>query len=241
MKRRGFTLIELLVVIAIISVLAAILFPVFARARSNARRASCQSNLRQLGLAMMQYVQDYDETYPAYRLSRPGETPPFPYLQGSNWEWYHFIYPYTKSTDQNTGIYMCPEGYNDARIIYGNYGANIYALPTSGLKMAAVVAPSTTYMLMDSGRSYITVTRAKAPEGAFYLPGSAKFTTPTSTGVSSGFYESDYEGGRHFEGINLVFMDGHVKWLKTKTVWDEANKYKSDHSQASAWDPQADN
>src|SRR5471030_268187 len=63
-RKRGFTLIELLVVIAIIAILAAILFPVFARARENARRASCQSNLKQLGLATLQYVQDYDERYP---------------------------------------------------------------------------------------------------------------------------------------------------------------------------------
>ena len=61
--RKGFTLIELLVVIAIISILAAILFPVFARARENARRASCMSNLKQLGLGMMMYIQDYDERY----------------------------------------------------------------------------------------------------------------------------------------------------------------------------------
>src|SRR5688500_3211019 len=68
-KNRAFTLIELLVVIAIIAILAAILFPVFARARENARRASCQSNLKQIGLGVMQYVQDYDERYPAWARS----------------------------------------------------------------------------------------------------------------------------------------------------------------------------
>jgi len=66
-KRRGFTLIELLVVIAIIAILAAILFPVFARARENARRASCQSNLKQIGLTVEQYKQDFDAYYPTTR------------------------------------------------------------------------------------------------------------------------------------------------------------------------------
>ena len=64
MQAKGFTLIELLVVIAIIAILAAILFPVFARARENARRSSCQSNLRQITLGIKQYVQDYDEKFP---------------------------------------------------------------------------------------------------------------------------------------------------------------------------------
>src|SRR3984957_5324065 len=67
MPKKGFTLIELLVVIAIIAILAAILFPVFAAAREKARQTSCASNLRQLGLATLMYVQDYDETFPLYQ------------------------------------------------------------------------------------------------------------------------------------------------------------------------------
>jgi prepilin-type N-terminal cleavage/methylation domain-containing protein len=63
--RKGFTLIELLIVIEIIAILAAVLFPVFGRARENARRSSCQSNLKQIGMGLLQYTQDYDESYPA--------------------------------------------------------------------------------------------------------------------------------------------------------------------------------
>ena len=67
-RREGFTLIELLVVIAIIAILAAILFPVFSRAREKARSAACQSNLKQIALAMKMYVSDWDERYPGWRL-----------------------------------------------------------------------------------------------------------------------------------------------------------------------------
>ena len=72
MKKRGFTLIELLVVIAIIAILAAILFPVFARAREAARKSSCQSNLKQFGSAFMMYTQDYDECFPPTSRVNPG-------------------------------------------------------------------------------------------------------------------------------------------------------------------------
>src|SRR4051812_21664015 len=71
-RRRGFTLIELLVVIAIIAILAAILFPVFAQARDKARQATCLSNCKQMGLALMMYAQDYDETFPASRRASSG-------------------------------------------------------------------------------------------------------------------------------------------------------------------------
>lgn len=91
MKRSAFTLIELLVVIAIIAILAAILFPVFAKVREKARQASCASNLKQLGLAVTQYVQDYDETFPNSYLPNVGS-------------WRQSIYPYVKSS----ALYRCP-------------------------------------------------------------------------------------------------------------------------------------
>src|SRR5690606_14073104 len=101
-QKRGFTLIELLVVIAIIAILAAILFPVFARARENARRTSCLSNLKQIGLGVMQYVQDYDEMYPraVQKNEHVWNVPGIPDVSfdGDNaWLWFKLVYPYTKS------------------------------------------------------------------------------------------------------------------------------------------------
>jgi len=97
MKRKGFTLIELLVVVGIIALLAAILFPVFARARENARRANCVSNLKQIGLALMQYTQDYDERYPLADLK--GTNP-----DGTTPTWTGIIQPYIKSEQ----VFTCP-------------------------------------------------------------------------------------------------------------------------------------
>src|SRR3982750_4482024 len=91
-SRKGFTLIELLVVIAIIAILAAILFPVFAKAREKARQISCASNERQLGLGFMQYTQDYDECLPTTHWGTPVG-------------WAGQLYPYIKSA----GLFKCPD------------------------------------------------------------------------------------------------------------------------------------
>src|SRR5215831_15668994 len=101
-RRNAFTLIELLVVIAIIAILAAILFPVFAQAREKARAISCLSNTKQLGLAVMMYVQDYDETYPwAYFWDQSLDWKANSYL----WSSQRCIQPYMKNTD----LYKCPD------------------------------------------------------------------------------------------------------------------------------------
>ena len=108
MKRKsGFTLIELLVVIAIIAILAAILFPVFAAAREKARQTTCASNEKQLGLAFIQYGQDYDETMPtgtAYAVGSSGPDTTWP-CGGRGWGWAGQIYPYVKSK----GAFTCPD------------------------------------------------------------------------------------------------------------------------------------
>jgi len=106
-SRWGFTLIELLVVIAIIAILAAILFPVFARARENARRASCQSNLKQIGLGVLMYAQDYDEKYPFSDWWAPATPKP----QG----WANRVQPYLKSI----GVFGCPSDPNALKPMWG--------------------------------------------------------------------------------------------------------------------------
>lgn len=105
--KRGFTLIELLVVIAIIAILAAILFPVFGRARENGRRSSCQSNMKQQGLGVLQYVQDYDEKYPqAYYYINDNDA------AGGYMHWSAMIQPYTKSYQ----LFVCPSDPNGGQL-----------------------------------------------------------------------------------------------------------------------------
>lgn len=107
-RKHGFTIIELLVVIAVISILAAILFPVFARARENARRTTCLSDLKQMALGLMMYTQDYDEKYPhAQAVSTQLPTDGYFWYPG-RWYWPQMIYPYTK----NSNIFFCPSAFD---------------------------------------------------------------------------------------------------------------------------------
>lgn len=238
-KDHGFTLIELLVVIAIIAILAAILFPVFARARESARRASCLSNLNQIGLGVMMYVQDYDEKYPlAYEAN--SETPPDGGWYPDTWFWPQTIYPYIKS-DQ---VYLCQsvdQAGEGATYYKGNYGANNLVL-TSGspLSMAAISAASSTYMIMDAGPYNLSPSAVLHPSSWGYLPGTGSLITGYA--ASSGF-TNDFDNGRHFLGVNVAFADGHAKWLKSSVVYAEAVKWGgSDGWQdggvlPNAWDP----
>jgi len=129
-EKRGFTLIELLVVIAIISILASILFPVFARARENARKAACQSNLKQIGLAVQMYLQDYDETYPFARNWYVATTPHEPVATAQDpypGYWFSILQPYVK----NYQMFICPTAgpitkpSSGALNFSGGYGWNI--------------------------------------------------------------------------------------------------------------------
>jgi len=220
-KSAGFTLIELRVVIAIISILSAILFPVSARARESARRASCMSNLKQIGLGMMMYVQDYDEVYPPRLIGWQGEPPGgdwgIPNHPQTYWYWPQLLYPYTK----NMQVFVCPSTGGSASsnaVLTQNYGVNYYLIHTSSslMRMAAVQSASTTYAIMDAGGWSITKDQASAYQPGFYLPGMG--TSGGTCSGASGTALADCQNGRHFLGVNMAFADGHVKWLKSSQV-----------------------
>jgi len=192
-SKRGFTLIELLVVIAIIAILAAILFPVFAKAREKARQASCLSNSKQLALAVLQYCQDYDEMYPY-------NEGPYPAAH-----WYKFdlggafsgfvspLMPYVK----NSQISFCPSR-KDMPAYGSNYPHHPYYQPyiTPQISLGDIQAPAEVGMIIES--DYYTWV---------YCP--YCYPSDTSLGVAHwGVYD------RHNEGGNISYFDGHCKWQK---------------------------
>ncbi len=219
--QRGFTLIELLVVIAIISILAAILFPVFARARENARRASCQSNLRQIGLTLAQYTQDYDERYPydEFAIISNGDTNDDPvngvfgesFAPAYGLRWTQRIQSYVK----NRQIFQCPSStaYNaNATTASGNnmvssyWGAGaFFARPGQiSVSMASIKNPAESPYLYDDIDGKF---RAHIVFRPYFNP--SEVYDPTTTLLTS-------RPGAHFGGVNTLYAEGHIKWLKLR-------------------------
>jgi prepilin-type N-terminal cleavage/methylation domain-containing protein/prepilin-type processing-associated H-X9-DG protein len=199
-RESGFTLIELLTVIAIISLLAAILFPVFSRARENARRASCMSNLKQIGLAMLQYTQDYDEKFP---LGWTSTTQP---------RWDARIDPYLKSRQ----IFVCPSA---SQLSIG-YGCNMWAVCGGAVTVGtATVLKSISQAEFSRSAEVWMVTESTGDQRIWQYS-----LTPGSGSV-------ERVAERHFDGVNCVFVDGHVKWVRYEIlstnkddIWGNTNK-----------------
>jgi prepilin-type N-terminal cleavage/methylation domain-containing protein/prepilin-type processing-associated H-X9-DG protein len=199
--RRGFTLIELLVVIAIIAILASILFPVFGRARENARRSSCQSNQKQIGLGMMQYSQDYDEKMVPTRASLTGSST-------GGFSWKHITQPYLKSTQ----IVICPSNNRPG----SSYAYNLFMGIGGGLSLAALQTPAQTPILVDAlGASVLNASCVFVPD-ADSSP-SLLVTGRYHEYPSGNIYDSD-DGvpwpDVHLDTAVFLFADGHVKSLR---------------------------
>ena len=229
-KPEGFTLIELLVVIAIIALLAAILFPAFARARENARRASCSSNLKQLGLGFLQYLQDYDERYPPGILTDGPAIGPttsnstcIPYFQNGNYyydtgaAWGGQVFPYVKSSQ----IYTCPD--DPTKPAAGSGGTALtpvsYAIneaidrcdgsPAYGLSGVSVrmTATSKTVLLCEAQGNTANLTDS-AEAGSSGYGTTTNSEESAGTGIVAGKMATGYLGGdttRQFYGPATEF------------------------------------
>ncbi|MDI9583748.1 MAG: DUF1559 domain-containing protein [Acidobacteriota bacterium] len=186
MRRAGFTLIELLVVIAIIAILAAILFPVFARAREKARSASCLSNVKQLCLGAQMYSQDYDEEVLSSYI-------------GGVW-WNNLVMPYVK----NTQIFQCPSN----KTAYCGYGHNHCNLGYNGsVSMSRVAKPSETVLLCDTG----LITNPTAAPNDWREDGTGQYYGRWPNNVP--YWDTDPRRAvpRHNGLCNTGFLDGHAK------------------------------
>jgi len=220
--KKGFTLIELLVVIAIIAILAAILFPVFAQAREKARAISCTSNLKQMGLAIMQYQQDNDESFM------------WPQNLGTDQGWAGKVYPYNKSQ----ALYRCPDDPTPGNAI--SYAMNVDLFPPftqwnvwdkGAGTLARLNAPSSTVLLFETegvNTDVTKITEGDSPSGWGAINDWCGGSTYSA--FCAGKYATGYIGGYtninlitkgtgvHNDGANWLACDGHVKFLRGSAV-----------------------
>ncbi len=217
-RKQGFTLIELLVVIAIIAILAAILFPVFAKAREQARKTSCTSNLKQLGTAFLMYCQDYDERLPGVRFGDgPGQSWPWVVYPGSaDWTGVFFqgVQPYIK----NTQIFQCPSatifdrwsGERGLSYCYSEYMYNI----DQGYSMLAKLANA------PGGVSSISMLSECFSSGIYMDWEGGGPTLPD--GVMDGLNRIRYHTWNpwqpNHDGTVITYVDGHSKFLTKNAI-----------------------
>lgn len=213
-RKSGFTLIELLVVIAIIAILAAILFPVFARARENARRSACQSNMKQIGLGIAQYTQDYDEKLPnsshagADMYAEATSSPNM--LRG--------IQPYVRSWQ----LYRCPSATDTdyaPYVVNGNNNTNYMAsgvvFNPVGLSLAAIPSSAQLIAVQEIGKAWRY--QSGDPQRVAYTADAAADGANRNRFVYW-LYEPLKYSMVHMDGGNLLFADGHVKWRKESSI-----------------------
>lgn len=224
--KQAFTLIELLVVIAIVAILAALLFPTFAKARENARRATCASNQRQLGLAITQYVQDADEMFPwSYSTD-----------SGAMVGWPDEIAGYVgiKNAVTAPGSLNCPDSevsgqaYATNGQIVGLLDTEDQPLPSGFYRtvvgLSRIESPSSIILLADSNSNTAEAFGTSAMEVAYpHAANSADHSRQPwdQAWFGVGPYNNKQIAWRHNSGANFLYVDGHVKYARRGTVRDE--------------------